>query len=104
MLSTNRHGCYSASYRHAESAWLEQPPDEWEANDSYQSLKALGKSITVTNDVTKRDRGMLKSFSQSIRDPAQLQWLHHAVEHAMDPDADSEQGCSAGCVVFRLLH
>ena len=52
MLSTNRHGCYSASYRHAESAWLEQPPDEWKANDSYQSLKALGTSIKVINDVS----------------------------------------------------
>ena len=81
MLSTNRHGCYSASYRHAESAWLEQPPDEWETNDSYQSFKAFGTSIKVTNDVTKRGIGILKSFSQSVRDPAQLQWLIQAVEH-----------------------
>ena len=61
--------------------WLEQPLDEWETNDSYQSFKVFGTSIKVTNDVTKRGIRILKSISQRVKDPAQLQWLVQAVEH-----------------------
>ena len=79
MLLTNRHLFSLVS---AGSAWLEQPPDEWETNESYQSLKAFGTSMKViNNDVTKRGIGMLQSISQSVRDLAQLQWLLQAVEY-----------------------
>ena len=63
MLSANRHGCYSASYRHTESVWLEQPPDEWETNDNQelQSLQNVYQSYQRCHQMRYRDTEKLLS-------------------------------------------
>ena len=60
--------------------WLTTAPETWSECVDFCALNMSVHSVKVTNDVAERGISMLKSFTGSVKDESQFQWLLEAVE------------------------